>query len=369
VSLFDKFGLIYFLIPFLFIIENKWSVIFSILLGRSTYNIKIKDAPILKFQSYEYSLMISVLGVLTYSTEFNFKNNNQFEISFDLKNKFLLSLDRSSLEDINLIQTLFGGLRHGADFEMSENFIDDNVKRDKSFKIFKNNGRRIIQTTDGIKFYLDSIHPGNTIVETFVQKIHQVNSKQSFDGKIVVDIGAECGDTALFYSKLGAKVFAFEPIKEHFNQLIENINLNQKLKERITPINAAIGKDGELIFHYGVQSITKSTSFIKNIHEKRSREEKVTGYSFKSAFKKFDIEKIDLLKMDCKGCECFLKENDLTNVDSIKIEYDSEFASLKLDKLLEILEKAGFRNIIYRINPISNRISNRDFCHIFGTKN
>ncbi len=368
-SLFDKFGLIYFLIPFLFIIKNKWSLIFSILLGSSVYKIKIKNSPELKFQSYEYSLMISVLGVLTYSTEFNFKNNSQFEISFDSKNKFVLSLDRSSVEDINLIQTLFGGLRHGADFTISENFRENGLKRDKSFKIVKNDGRSIIQTSDGIKFYLDSIHPGNTIVETFVQKIHQINSKQSLDGKIVVDIGAECGDTALFYSKLGAKVFAFEPIEEHYNQLIENINLNQELKERITPINAAIGKDGELIFHYGVKSITKSTSFVKNIHENKAREEKVTGYSFKNAFKKFNIEKIELLKMDCKGCECFLKEDDLSNVENIKIEYDSEFASLKLDELLEILETAGFRNIIYRINPISNRLSNRDFCHVFGTKN
>ena len=66
------------------------------------------------------------------------------------------------------------------------------------------------------------------------------------------------------------------------------------------------------------------------------------------------------------GVEIFLPK---LNGTRLKIEYDSEFASLKLDKLLEILEKAGFRNIIYRINPISNRISNRDFCHIFGTKN
>ena len=133
--------------------------------------------------------------------------------------------------------------------------------------------------------------------------------------------------------------------------------------------SACILKDGELIFHYGVKSITKSTSFVKNIHENKAREEKVTGYSFKNAFKKFNIEKIELLKMDCKGCECFLKEDDLSNVENIKIEYDSEFASLKLDELLEILETAGFRNIIYRINPISNRLSNRDFCHVFGSKN
>ena len=40
-----------------------------------------------------------------------------------------------------------------------------------------------------------------------------------------------------------------------------------------------------------------------------------------TARKKFKIDHIDLLKMDCKGCEFFLSDNDLKNIDRIKLEY------------------------------------------------
>tara|TARA_B100000029_G_scaffold511295_1_gene604935 strand:+ start:391 stop:1497 length:1107 start_codon:yes stop_codon:yes gene_type:complete len=366
-SIFDKFGLIYFLIPFIFIVENKIGLIFSIMFGNSKYKIKIKNAPTLYFESHEFTLMLSLLGILTFSTSYNFKNENEFYVSFDMRNEFSLTLDRSSIEDKNLINTLFGGIRYGADFVLDDSNFKDN-SREKSFRIFKIDGRRIIETSTGIKFYLDSIRPGNTIVETYVQKIHQVSSKENFNGKVVIDVGAECGDTALFYSNLGATVYAFEPLKDHFDYMLENISLNEELSKKIIPINAAIGKDGDLIFNFD-RMTTTGGSFVKNIHEKNSDQVKVKGYSFESALKKFNIECVDLLKMDCKGCECFLNADSLDNVKSIKIEYISEFSELKLEELLNTLEKAGFENNVYRINPISNRTSNRYECHIFGKKN
>ena len=364
--IFDRFALIYFLIPFMFIVENKFGLILSILFGSSKYKIKISSVPTLYFESHEFTLMMSVLGILTFSTSYSFKNKNEFDISFDMKNKFSLTLDRSSIEDMNLIYALFGGIRHGANF-ITNDYILNNNSREKTFRILKIHNRKIIETSSGIKFYLDSIRPGNTIVETFVQKIHQINSNENLDGKIVIDVGAECGDTALFYSNLGAKVYAFEPLKKHFDQMIENINLNQELSKKIIPINAAIGKDGELIFNFDSYNTTGG-SFVKNVHKENFDQVKVQGYSFESVFKKFNIEHVDLLKMDCKGCECILNADDLINVNSIKIEYISEFSDLKLEELLKMLEKAGFQNSIYRINPISNRTSNRYECHVFGIK-
>ena len=69
--------------------------------------------------------------------------------------------------------------------------------------------------------------------------------------------------------------------------------LNRELAGRVGEL---FGKDGELIFHYGVKSITKSTSFVKNIHENKAREEKVTGYSFKNAFKKYGMTNSSMTK-------------------------------------------------------------------------
>ena len=64
--------------------------------------------------------------------------------------------------------------------------------------------------------------------------------------------------------------------------------------------------------------------------------------------------------MDCKGCECFLNEKTLDNVDRVKIEFEKVFSSLKLENFLNMLETAGFECLIYRISPYSPRLSNKD---------
>jgi hypothetical protein len=71
--------------------------------------------------------------------------------------------------------------------------------------------------------------------------------------------------------------------------------------------------------------------------------------------------------MDCKGCEYLLTENALKNVDRVKIEYLSD-RSHKLKDLLKILENAGFKYMIYKINPFQHNISNNVVGHIYGKK-
>ena len=97
----------------------------------------------------------------------------------------------------------------------------------------------------------------------------------------------------------------------------------------------------------------------------------VTGYSLESAFKEFNINHVDLLKMDCKVCEFSLTENTLKNVDMVKIEFLSLDNSHKLKDLLKILENTGFNYMIYKINPLQNStkpLSNNVFGHIYGKK-
>ena len=42
------------------------------------------------------------------------------------------------------------------------------------------------------------------------------------------------------------------------------------------------------------------------------------GYKLETARKKFSINHIDLLKMDCKECEFYLTDEDLKDIDRIK---------------------------------------------------
>ena len=107
-------------------------------------------------------------------------------------------------------------VRHCANFLSNVTLPDI---RKQTYRIISENDKKIIITSNGVRFFLDSIHPGNTIIETFVREIHSINPKINWNDKIVVDVGAECGDTPLYFASMGAKVFAFEPLKNILNFL------------------------------------------------------------------------------------------------------------------------------------------------------
>jgi len=197
---------------------------------------------------------------------------------------------------------------------------------------------------------------GNTIIETFVKNIHLINSNYDWTGKVVVDVCAECGDTPLYLADKGAKVYAFEPVKTHYDAMMRNIGLNPELSKKITPINAAIGKDGILKF---IESTAfggcPGASFVYDNQDGKWKITEVLGYSFESVLEKFNIENIDLLKIDCKGCEFFLNEDVLKNVNMVKIEYSIHSNEHKMENLLKVLGNAGFSCLVYRNSDQSRR--------------
>jgi len=359
-------GLIYFILPYVEVVENKLGLIISILLGKSKYRVKLKDNLRVDFKSTEFYTMLSLLGILTFATSYHVKSNNKIEFTFDTKNYFSVPLYNLSYEDRNLIEVLFGGIKFGANFITNEN-AEIKQLRDKTFKIFQYNNKKVIEISSGIKFYIDSIHPGNTIIETFVRNIHFINSFDSLENKVVIDVGAECGDTPLFFANMGATVYAFEPITEYYEAMIRNISLNPDLAPKIIPINAAIGKDGMLTFYQSSTGEIPRTSFVSNLHGKNAKVIQTKGYSLESAFEEFNIKHVDLLKMDCKGCEFFITNNSLKKVDSVKIEFSKFQESHNLKDLLELLEKEGFEYMTYKHDPTSHE-SNLIKTTIYGKK-
>jgi len=367
--LIKNIGFIYYLIPFISVIDNKYGLFFSILFGRKMFKIKLQGYMI-NFTKSQLLVMMDFIGVLRYCTSFKITSDRKIHLTLDLKHTFSISLDNMSIEDENLIKTLFYGLRFGANFETKKINFDE--YRDKTLVIIEENGKKIIETSKGIKFYIDSIHPGNTIGEAFVQDIHTIRNDDDYTGKIVVDVGAECGDTSLFYASRGATVYAFEPMKAHFDAMIRNLSLNPKLSKQITPINAAIGKDGMLKFYHSDRSsIAGTSSFVYNAHGKNAIVfDNIQGYSLSSAIKKYNIPHVDILKTDCKGCEFFLRKEDLEKVDKVKIEYESfGYTKHNLTELTKVLDESGFEYMLYRINPTRDRFSNFISGHLFGRKN
>ncbi len=356
-------GLLYYLAPYLKIVKNKFRFCTSVVLGYSHYKVKINNLKTIVFEKKQFNMLLCVLGILSYATQYSMISKNMIKVSFDSQNWFTLPLTNFSKEDENLLILLYQGIKNGANFITQ----DSHVKRGKTLKIIDVDGKKIVETYQGIKFYLELIHPGNTIIETFIQDIHSISDKDNWENKIVLDIGAECGDTALYYANLGAKVYSFEPIKNNFNSFQENLKLNPNLSKKITAINAAIGRDGKVKFYLNPEAPDTGASFVYNKYDTPSFTTTVDGFSLKSALKKFGIEHVDLMKMDCKGCEFFLTKEDLVNVDKVKIEYLVQSKDKQLENLIEVLESAGFQNIIYKINP-EQKASNKVLGHIYGIK-
>jgi len=361
----ENLGLVYFVLPFISVVENKVSLVCSILFGKSEYKIKIKNT-IIEIPRTKFDSLRDLLACLTYAISYSLDSSGNLEISFDENSKFRIMLKKLSFEDANLLELLHFGNRHCANF-LNEVTLPD--IRKQTYTITSENDKKIIITSNGIKFFIDSIHPGNTIIETFVREIHSINPKIDWNNKIVVDVGAECGDTPLYFASMGAKVFAFEPLKKHFEFFKKNMSLNSALSRKIIPINAAIGKDEQLKFYVSGDDESGSfgASFISNNQDKNFKYELVDGYKLETARKKFGINHIDLLKMDCKECEFYLTDEDLKDIDRIKLEYAIQNKKFKLDDLLDLLKRNGFKCSIFR-NQDSNRLSNKIAGNIYATK-
>ena len=71
--------------------------------------------------------------------------------------------------------------------------------------------------------------------------------------------------------------------------------------------------------------------------------------------------------MDCKECEFYLTDGDLKNIDRIKLEYTIKNKKFKLDDLLDLLKRNGFRCSIFR-HLDTGRLSNRIAGTIYATK-
>jgi len=152
---------------------------------------------------------------------------------------------------------------------------------------------------------------------------------------IILDVGGEVGDTALYFALKGAKkVIVIEPFPNNYEYLVKNINYNN-FQDKIIPINAMVGKENK-----------KTNIIIPDEFIVRDAKESDTGYQIEmitlsKLIESFNIKEA-LLKMDCEGCEyeSILNENDETLKIFKKIQLEYHYG---YEKLKEKLEKLGFR--------------------------
>ncbi|WP_126450681.1 FkbM family methyltransferase [Sulfodiicoccus acidiphilus] len=195
---------------------------------------------------------------------------------------------------------------------------------------------KFVETPEGIRFGLKGV---GMLAETFLSQIHFAGL--DLRGKTVVTAGAYIGDTPLYFSHYGAKVYAFEPSPVSFKIAEENLSLNPSLRDRVTLRNWAIGLDGEVDFP--LEEDSGGTS----IFERTNSTVKVRSVSISTILKEFDLKDPYLLDLDVKGAEYYVV-NDLgiSNFEVLRIEYSPYLVEgATLDHLISKVREKGFKKV------------------------
>ncbi|MDG6994619.1 MAG: FkbM family methyltransferase [Nitrososphaerota archaeon] len=179
----------------------------------------------------------------------------------------------------------------------------------------------------------------------------------NFEGKDVVDIGANLGDSAIYFAMRGAKrVIALEPDPSLFLLAKKNIQFNG-LTSKVLLLNEAVGDlsrdlDQPKVLHNA--NWRNASDQASEVH-RSSLEDLVAEFSLNDA----------ILKVDCVGCELGL----ILNSSDSALSMFSFLAIKYYDDLEEIrtrLIKAGYRIIKVTSYFVRNR-SYRRHGRIFAT--
>lgn len=165
--------------------------------------------------------------------------------------------------------------------------------------------------------------------------------------KTVVDVGANAGMWIEYVKHVAEyeKIYAVEP----------NLQALKTLRDTYTPDEVVIvdkalcSNDGELEFYIDPSNSTIG-SIRKNHQESLTISHKVQGISFRTFLKEYNIDYIDLFKMDIEGGEYpffdSMQKEDLDKIGTILVEYHMQ-AGQTIDKevaiLLALFRGAGFK--------------------------
>jgi FkbM family methyltransferase len=169
------------------------------------------------------------------------------------------------------------------------------------------------------------------VAEIFVRQVYG----SDFNQKVVVDVGAYNGDSAVYFARKGARlVIGLEPDPRNLELARENIRLN-RLEDRVKLLNVALSsRTGDA--RLGVNTETPNITKIAETTSIPDGGLEVETLTVEEIMKRFKLHNIDLLKMNCEGCEYgiirTLPANALESIGEIILEFHN--GPLDIPKIL-----------------------------------
>ncbi|MCL4518278.1 MAG: FkbM family methyltransferase [Thaumarchaeota archaeon] len=205
-------------------------------------------------------------------------------------------------------------------------------------------------TIDGkISFVANNLGETHSVIETFA--LGQYKEVRAA-GKDVVDIGANIGDTAVYFSKIAhaRKVIAFEPYP--YSYQLAKVNLGINGIENVLLHNEGVSSRG------GVMSVDPSFENVAGsdlVASKNGKEIRIV--TLREIVDMFDIAG-GILKVDCEGCEYELilssNSDDLSRFDEIVIECHYGYVNIER-KLVASGFNVKHTPVSYEYNPHSRQ--------------
>ncbi len=189
-----------------------------------------------------------------------------------------------------------------------------------------------------LRFHYDSKKQlSNTLWMIREQFIEEQYNWLDVKDRVIIDIGANIGDSAIYFALKGAKhVYAFEPYPYSYELATYNIGLN-RLEDKITILNEGCGREkGKIKIDTSYKNV--GSTDLKNFKNGTNIDITTLG----ELVKRFNINDGAVLKIDCEGCEYGVllgaRNSDLRRFIQIQIEYHYGYLNLKRK-----LEDIGFK--------------------------
>lgn len=209
----------------------------------------------------------------------------------------------------------------------------------KVFKAYlsKKNLPKQLQFKNGFQLHLSS-HPEDIVTAIVVCCKHDYGS--DFEGKTIIDIGANIGAFSLFAAHKGAKqIVAIEPVPEAVNTLRRSVEAN-KLQNAVTVLQAAVTSQNGSTLYFPTQSSPNNAPA-----DTTTNTIAVSTMSLKTIVSDHFNVPIDLLKIDCEGGEYDILYNaddtTLAQIHEIRMELHGDTG--QKEALLQHLKAKGFR--------------------------
>lgn len=146
-----------------------------------------------------------------------------------------------------------------------------------------------------------------SLIEIYVFKEYDWDC--SFVPQTILDLGANFGDTALYYTAIypEAKIIAVEPEPSNFAHLQKNVASHSN----IIPVQCAVGaENGSITLHLAENGLGHSTTLRRHNHGSVA----VAQATVSEILAQQSITKVDLLKFDIEGAEAALfKDGTITH--------------------------------------------------------